>query len=127
MMSDNENKAFSKTFDKCPNCGHEEPFFKGILDELQERGLVDEKITCFQFQLEEGIPLNQEKVDVLPIGSELPAFVRVWDSCCNCGMVWSTHLEVKRFVKGVELARPPTPDLSDLRFLDVPFNNPQLS
>ena len=126
-MSDNENKAFTKTFDKCPGCGKEEPFFKGILDELQERGLADKKITCFQFQLEEGIPLNQEKVDVLPIGSELPAFVRIWDTCCNCGMVYSTHLEVKRVVKGIELARPQMPNFPNGLLDGRPSNNPQLS
>ncbi|KKN03721.1 hypothetical protein LCGC14_1104800 [marine sediment metagenome] len=126
-MSDNDNKAFSKTFDKCPGCGHNEPFFKGILDELHERGLVDKKINAFQFQLEEGIAVPQDKIDSLPIGSEVPAFGRVWDTCCNCGMVYSTHLEIKRFVKGVELARPQVSEMDQGFLKNLRFNNPLLS
>ena len=108
-MADNhdESKNFVKEFDKCPGCGSTEMFFKSILDELKERGLIEKNVKCFQFQLEEGIPLLQEKVNLLPIGSELPAFGRIWDTCCNCGMVHSTHLEVRTFKKSIDVAQMP--------------------
>ena len=108
-MADNEQneyKPFGKQFDKCPGCGSEDLFFKGILDELKDRGLVGKEVSCFQFQLENGMPLPQEKIDLLPIGSEIPAYVKVVDTCCECGMVFSTHLEVTRMKKSIDTARP---------------------
>ncbi|KKN65896.1 hypothetical protein LCGC14_0477130 [marine sediment metagenome] len=107
-MDDNGHKenSFVKDFDKCPGCSSTEMFFKGILDEVKARGLIDEKVTCFDFQMQQGITLPEQKIAQLPFGSEIPSFVRAWDICCGCGMIVSTHLEIGKVRKSLELPQP---------------------
>ena len=87
------DKGFTKEFKECPLCHSTERYFEGILNELKGRGLIDSKVTCFDFQLQQGMGLSQQKLDMLPFGSEIPSFKRIWDTCCYCGMVYSTQLE----------------------------------
>lgn len=108
MSEDNHNgeDTFAKDFDKCPVCGSTEIFYKSILNELQDRGLLDKKVKCFDFQLNQGIALPQQKIALLPFGSEVPGFNEIWDICCNCGMRFTTHLEKTKAKKTIDLAPP---------------------
>ncbi len=102
MVEETKDKSWSKSFDKCPGCGSTERFFEGILKELKDRGLLDQKINCYDFQKQQGVGLPSEKIAALPIGSELPAFERVWDICCRCGLMYSTLLSRTIAKKGLE-------------------------
>lgn len=128
-------KQFVKKFDSCPGCGSTERYFEGVIKELHERGLLDKNITCFDFQLRQGVPLPPQKIALLPFGSELPAFSRIWDTCCECGMVYSIHLEMTVAKKSVNLAQPlPPMNRAERRQIEhanhgikFPTNNPFMS
>ena len=110
-----ENNKWAKNFDKCPGCGSTERYYEGIIKHLKDRGLLDQKIMCFDFQQQQGIGLPPEKLAILPIGSEFPAFKRIWDTCCNCGLVYSTHLERTNAKKGISVATPMPPNRAQRR------------
>ena len=100
------DEDFIRKFDKCPGCSSSERFYESLLREVQDRGLVDKEVSCFDFQLQQGAALPAQKVTLLPFGSEIPAFKRIWDTCCNCGMVYSTILERTKVKKSLEVAPP---------------------
>ena len=115
-----EDRGYTKEFSKCPGCGSEERYFEDILNELKEKNLIDNKVTNFDFQVQQGIPLPQQKIASLPFGSEIPAFYRVWDTCCNCGMVYSTHLRKTVARKSIDLSprQPVMPNRAQRRQLE---------
>lgn len=120
------DKGFVKEFDKCPGCGSEERFFEGIVNELKDRGLLDKTITNFDFQVQQGVTLSQQKIAQLPFGSEVPVFNRRWDICFDCGMEYSTHLEKRVAKKSLETAPPP--NRAERRRMGIPnMNDPLLS
>lgn len=112
MSSDNHDKdnltsgEFKKTFDRCPGCGSTERYYEGILNELKAKGMVDAKVGCFDFQQQKGFPLPEQKMATLPFGSEIPHFEQVWDTCCDCGMMYSVGLAKRVVKKTIELAKP---------------------
>ena len=127
------SKDFVKEFDKCPACGSKERFFEDIVKELKDRGLLDLKIACFDFQLQQGFPLPPQKMAILPFGSEIPHFKRMWDTCCSCGLDYAIHLEKVIVKKSIDLAPSQTPpNRAERRRMEKqgipPFlNNPRLS
>ena len=131
------NQGLRKQFDKCPGCGSSEQFFEGILKELKGRGLIDQKCACFDFQLQQGFPLSQQKMAILPFGSEIPHFKRIWDTCCSCGLNYATHLERTVVKKSLTPPQPAVFNRADRRRLGIDaehgrgipprFNNPLLS
>jgi hypothetical protein len=129
----NENKGFVKDFTKCPGCGSTERYFEDILKELKERGLTDAKATHFDFQIQQGLALPQTKIAVMPFGSEISSFTRIWDTCCNCGLVYSIHLAKGYAKKSIQLAPAQAmPNRAERRRMEksgIPpqFNNPLLS
>ncbi len=81
-----------RKFTKCPYCGSEERYFEGIIKVLKERKLIAENVACFDFQRQQGVALSPEKINTMPIGTELPAFDRIEDTCCDCGAVYAVLL-----------------------------------
>jgi len=109
-MIDNDNHngepvPFVRNFDCCPNCHSTERFYESILKEAQDKGLVDKGVRCFDFQMVQNVAVPQQKIDILPVGSEIPAFMRIWDTCANCGLDYSIHLE-KRMIKKSIIFQP---------------------
>ena len=100
------DKGFSKKFDKCPGCGSKERFYEGILNELKERGLIDQKVDCFDFQLQQGFPLSQLKMATLPFGSEIPHFKKIVDTCCSCGLEYAVLIQKQVVKKSLDIAPP---------------------
>ena len=108
IENDNHNgepEPFVRDFDCCPNCKSTERFYESILKEAQDKGLVDKDVRCFDFQMVQNVAVPQSKIDVLPVGSEIPAFARIWDTCSNCGLDYSIHLE-KRMIKKSIIVQP---------------------
>src|SRR3972149_361961 len=111
--------GFIRKIDQCPGCGSGERFFESILGKLKGRGLLDVKVACFDFQLQEGLSLSPSKIATLVIGSEVPAFKRIWDTCSNCGMVYSVHLEVSMAQRRINLSLPqPMPNRAQRRQIE---------
>lgn len=100
-----EPEPFVRDFDCCPNCKSQERFYETILKESQDKGLIDKGIKCFDFQMVQNVAVPQSKIEVLPVGSEIPAFMRIWDTCCNCGLDYSVHLE-KRVIRKSIILQP---------------------
>ena len=111
-------KNYTKTFDKCPGCGSTERYFEGIINELKDKNLLDKGVNQFDFQVQQGIPLPQQKIASLPFGSEIPTFNRVWDTCCNCGMVYSTHLAKSTTKKSLAPASLAIPNRAQRRQME---------
>ncbi len=104
-----ENVTFEKAFTKCPGCGSKDRFFESFLVELKAKGKVKPETNCFDFQLQNGVTYSVEQISILPLGAEVPAYSRVWDTCSSCGMVYSTHLmrgTVKKSLQPVKLVSP---------------------
>ena len=110
----NKTQEYNMIFTKCPGCGSERRYFEEILKDLQEADIIDKQVECFDFQLQQGIAVSQEKITSLPFGTELPAFKRIWDTCCECGMVYSTRLERTIARKSIEQA-PRMPNRAERR------------
>ncbi len=106
-MAEENAKPWVKEFSKCPGCGSTERYFEGILNELKKRGLLEAKIRCFDFQKQQGLGLPPQKIAILPFGSEIPVFNRIYDTCCNCGMDYSVYLERGSAKKSIEVASAP--------------------
>lgn len=116
---DSNNKG--RVFDKCPGCGSTERYYETILKKLQDRGLIDKAIMCFNFQVQEGIPLPQEKIAVLPFGAEIPIFKTIWDICSNCGMMYAVLLEEGATKKTLDIAQRPPLNREERRRLEYKF------
>ena len=102
-----EITMFVKKFDKCPMCGSAERFYENLLRDIQERGLQDKKAQCFDFQVRQGIPILDQKIALLPFGSEIPSYNQIWDTCENCGMIYSTRLERGVAKKSLDIPQVP--------------------
>lgn len=128
-----QETGFSKKFDKCPVCGSTERYYEGLLKRMQERGFIDKKITCFDFQQHTGVPLPPEKIATLPFGSSVPQFTTVWDCCLGCGAVYSALIQELEVKKSIEVANSPLlPNRAERRRVAqgqvYPWmNNPSLS
>ena len=119
------DKGWEKRFDQCP-CGSTERFYENILNELKSRGLIDTKVDCFGFQLQQGFPLPQEKMAILPFGSEMPHFKRIVDTCCSCGLDYAVVLEKRIVKKSLDIAvAPMSTNRAERRHPNM--NNPLLS
>lgn len=130
MLKDN---TFVKEVKECPVCGSSERYFEGLLRRLQEQGLVDKGITCFNFQLTEGIPVPQDKMAKMVIGDMVPTFKHIWDTCRDCGIMYTTHLQEGMVKKSIETAKT-LPNRAhrrhpsgELDLSKLAFNNPNLS
>ena len=115
MMEDNHNgevpagKRLKKEFSKCPGCGSTARFYEGILAEMKGRGLIDQKVNCFDFQVQQGFPLPPQKMAGLPFGAEVLHFEKIIDTCCNCGLDYAVKLAKVYVKKSINLAQPPMP------------------
>lgn len=98
-MSD-VNKEWSKEFNKCPCCGSENRFFETIVKEMKERGIAEEKWNFF-LDMKIGPVANQQMIDRLPIGSEIPGYNFATDICADCGCIYAVILERKTVKKGL--------------------------
>lgn len=102
-----EITTFVKDFDTCPGCGSAERFYENLLREMQERGLQDKAAKCFDFQVRQGITAPENKIALLPFGSEIQNYNQIWDTCCDCGMVYSTRLERGVARKSLDIPQVP--------------------
>ena len=111
MIEDNHDGetglGFSKVFNKCPVCGSTERFFEGIINELHTSGMLDTKVGHFDFQIQQGVAVPPQKLALLPIGAELPAFNRVMDNCSDCGSMYCVRLDKGKVKKSLNLAPQP--------------------
>ena len=104
-----------RKFDKCPVCGSAERYFEGILNDLKAKGFLDNKVECFNFQLQAGVGLPPQKIEMLPMGSEFPSFKKIWDSCSQCGVVYDVHQEVSTAKKALAPVQLYAPNRADRR------------
>jgi len=124
------DKGWEKRFDQCP-CGSTERFYENILNELKSRGLIDTKVDCFGFQLQQGFPLPPQKMSILPYGSEIPHFKKIVDTCCSCGLEYAVVLSKQMVRKSLDLASPQIPfnraERRRAEKFNPNMNNPMLS
>ncbi len=109
------SNVWAREYKTCPGCGSADRYFEGILNEVKARGLLPTNTDCFDFQRRQGIGLSPEKIALLPFGSKIPAFNQVWDTCCNCGLVYSVRLEKALAEKSIEIAPAPQPNRAQRR------------
>ena len=76
---DNWEKEF-----KCPACGKNKPFFKGIVDELKKDGRVPLD-WGFCLDTQDGAVFPPDQMKTLPIGATIPGYKYVEDICSECG------------------------------------------
>ena len=88
------SKNWEKEFDKCPACGANKPFFKGIVDELKQAGRVP-KDWNFWLDMKQGVVFPPNKLPMLPIGALLPGYQFSTDICSECGCIYAVGLARK--------------------------------
>ena len=84
-------KNFHRTFTKCPCCGSEDRFFEQLGNELKARGLAREEWN-FRLDVKQGVVVDQIRESTIPIGSEVPGYGIMTDTCMNCGCVYAVDL-----------------------------------
>ena len=94
------SKNWEKTFDKCPACGENVPFFKGIVDELKKSDRVPEGWN-FSLDMKQGVVYPPDRLQMLPIGALLPAFQFSTDICSECGCIYTIRLARKEAKTGI--------------------------
>ena len=95
-----ENKQWSKEFNKCPCCGSESRFFEGIVKELKQRGIADKDFNFF-LDLKTGPVASPQMINKLPIGGEIPGFAFATDICTDCGTIYAVRLDKITVKKGL--------------------------
>ena len=93
---------FAKDFAQCPNCGSKQKFFEELGEEIRARGLASENWRQ-AYDVQQGVVMDKTKDSLIPIGSEVPAFLITTDICLDCGTVYATHLGRHNAKKGVVL------------------------
>ena len=110
---------FAKDFTQCPNCGSEQRFFEELGKEIKARGLASENWKQV-YDVQQGVVMDKTKDSLIPIGSEVPAFLVTTDICLDCGMVYAIRLERHSAKKGVGIP-------GNVGRMPPGANNPRLS
>lgn len=97
-------KEFEKEYG-CPVCkANRSGFFDQISRELQIRGVV-RKGWSMALESKHGAVLDEARLAVLPIGTELPAFAFQTDICIECGSVYVRKLRRFTIRWGIDIKK----------------------
>ncbi len=100
------DKDFKKSISQCPCCGSENRFFEQMAEEMRERGLARQEWN-FHLDLKEGIVLDEQRAESIPIGSEVPVYSFKTDICIDCGCIYVKELVRTNFKRSLPTAQPP--------------------
>ena len=100
MEEEAKSNQWVREFTKCPACGGENKMFEQMGKEIIERGLSKEDMK-FYYDMKSNALANQDILNKLPIGSEIPAFAIATDICLDCGCIYAVRLERTNAKKGL--------------------------
>jgi len=97
-----------KEFNKCPNCKHNEPFFKRLGEKLKAKGYATPTYD-FSLDMKMGPVIDEKTWPKVPYGAEVPGFMFVTDICENCGTVYARAIMEASGKKSLDIPIPGGP------------------
>ena len=128
---DNGEQPVVKDFEKCPACGSGDQFFGAIVKQLKEEGKVNPDWN-FYLDMKQGVVMEPQQAQLLPIGAEMPGYYFATDICANCGNIYVVKLARASVKKAMAAAPLILPNRADRRRMEREgpppgYRNPLLS
>ncbi len=81
---------------------------------MKDRKLTGENWS-FHLDVREGVVVDQQKAEAIPIGSEIPAYGIVTDACVDCGCLYAIDLSRRNVKKTIPTAPALPPNRAQRR------------
>ena len=92
-------------FSKCPACGSEERYCESLANQEKARGHMRKDLR-YCFEVVNKVCMDDQMVNNLPVGTEMPAYTATTDICSNCGNIYVTSITEVKATKQPQLLVP---------------------